>query len=63
MFIYDNYYVIIMIIMIFSLFDSSLMANSPSNTPSPKKRQLPAIPTDAQRESRDRGYCIYYGEI
>lgn len=33
---------------------SSLMANSPSNTPSPKKRQLPAIPTDAQRESRDR---------
>uniref|UniRef100_K1QCT9 Regulating synaptic membrane exocytosis protein 2 n=1 Tax=Magallana gigas TaxID=29159 RepID=K1QCT9_MAGGI len=34
--------------------NSSLMANSPSNTPSPKKRQLPAIPTDAQRESRDR---------
>ncbi|XP_062566035.1 regulating synaptic membrane exocytosis protein 2-like isoform X4 [Saccostrea cucullata] len=33
---------------------SRLMANSPSNTPSPKKRQLPAIPTDAQRESRDR---------
>ncbi|XP_048727867.2 regulating synaptic membrane exocytosis protein 2-like isoform X4 [Ostrea edulis] len=33
---------------------SRLMANSPSNTPSPKKRQLPAIPSDAQRESRDR---------
>lgn len=56
MFICDNYdVIIIMIIRIFSLFDSSLMANSPSNTPSPKKRQLPAIPTDAQRESRDRG--------
>ncbi|KAK3088809.1 hypothetical protein FSP39_024004 [Pinctada imbricata] len=31
-----------------------LVGLSPSSTPSPKKRQLPAIPTDAQRASRDR---------
>ena len=28
---------------------------SPTSTPSPKKRQLPAIPIEAQRASRDRG--------
>ena len=28
---------------------------SPSSTPSPKKRQLPSIPLEAQMKSRDRG--------
>ena len=28
---------------------------SPTSTPSPKKRQLPAIPVEAQRAGRDRG--------
>jgi len=35
---------------------------SPTSTPSPKKRQLPAIPVDAQRASKDRGraqYCTW----
>ena len=37
---------------------------SPTSTPSPKKRQLPAIPVEAQRAGRDRGeyhYPVYLG--
>ena len=32
---------------------------TPGSTPSPKKRQLPAIPLEAQKASRDRGMFLH----
>lgn len=42
-----------------------LPGTSPTSTPSPKKRQLPAIPVEAQRASRDRGmsYMLVYENV
>ena len=33
---------------------------SPCSTPSPKKRQLPQIPIQAQHASRDRGKLVFF---